>query len=167
MKKAILLITLLLAALLLGSCAGMPGEVQQPTEAPQATPAATPVATSLATALASPMVTDQDVPVAEYRRIAPEKVKEMMDHGGGFTLLDVRTQEEFNAGYIPGAILIPDFELAARAAAELPQKDAVILVYCRSGRRSAASTQALVDMGYTRVYDLGGINSWPYETATP
>ncbi|MEA5013698.1 MAG: rhodanese-like domain-containing protein [Candidatus Limiplasma sp.] len=91
----------------------------------------------------------------------------MMDAGGEYILLDVRTQGEFDAGHIPGAILIPDFELASRAEAELPQKDAVILLYCRSGNRSASSARTLVEMGYTNVYDFGGINSWPYETQTP
>lgn len=163
MKKTTLLTALLLAALLLSSCAGTPGEARKPTETLGATPVATPVVTPEATAVATP----EESPVAGYRRITPEKAKELMDQGGEYILLDVRTQEEFNAGYIPGAILIPDFELADRAAAELPQKDAVILVYCRSGRRSAASAQTLAGMGYTQVYDLGGINSWPYETATP
>lgn len=101
---------------------------------------------------------------AEYRKISAEQAQEMMQGEEPFILLDVRTEQEFLEQRIEGAVLIPDVELSSRAEKELPDKDAVILVYCRSGRRSAASAQQLVDMGYTNVYDFGGIIDWPYET---
>lgn len=81
-------------------------------------------------------------------------------------LLDVRTQEEYDTQHIEGATLLTDSEIAERAADVLPNKDAVILVYCRSGRRSAASSQQLAELGYTNVYDFGGIIDWPYGVVT-
>jgi rhodanese-related sulfurtransferase len=101
---------------------------------------------------------------AVYTKITPEEAKEMIDDGEPFILLDVRTEEEFTESHIEGAVLIPDTEIADRASDELPEKDARILVYCRTGRRSAAAANALVDMGYTSVYDFGGIVDWSYET---
>ena len=90
----------------------------------------------------------------------------MMESVDDFILLDVRTEEEFRENRIGGAILIPDYEISARAGLELPDKDAVILIYCRSGRRSENAARELADMGYTNVYDFGGIIDWPYETAS-
>jgi rhodanese-related sulfurtransferase len=101
---------------------------------------------------------------AEYAKITAEEAKQMMDDGDGFILLDVRTEEEFAESHIEGAILIPDTEIAERASDELPDPDAQILVYCRSGRRSAQAADALTQLGYTSVYDFGGIIDWPYET---
>ena len=90
--------------------------------------------------------------------ISVEQAKQMIDNNEVF-LLDVRTQEEFDEGYIEGAILIPDYELASRLS-EVPE-DEKILVYCRSGRRSVTASNILVDAGYTDVYNmLGGINDW-------
>ena len=90
--------------------------------------------------------------------ISVEQAKQMIDNNEVF-LLDVRTQEEFDEGYIEGAILIPDYELESRLS-EVPE-DAKILVYCRSGRRSVTASNILVDAGYTDVYNmLGGINDW-------
>lgn len=155
MKKACLLMALLMATLLLGACAGIPGG-----------PGASPEGTTV-TPAESEGAPAQEGPAAEYRRIAAQQAKEIMDQGGEYILLDVRTQQEFDAGFIPGAILIPDYELAERAEADLPHKDAVILVYCRSGNRSASSAKTLVGMGYTQVYDFGGIGSWPFEVQKP
>lgn len=100
---------------------------------------------------------------AEYHKITPEEAKTMMEQEG-IVILDVRTAEEFKAGHIENAVLIPDTELADRAAEELPDLEQTILVYCRSGRRSAAAAKALVERGYTAVYDFGGILDWPYDT---
>ncbi|MCI1209554.1 MAG: rhodanese-like domain-containing protein, partial [Treponema sp.] len=69
---------------------------------------------------------------------------------------------EFSAGHIHGAVLIPDYEIADKASQVIPEKNTVLFVYCRSGRRSAASAKKLVSMGYTQVYDMGGIINWPY-----
>ncbi len=103
-------------------------------------------------------------PVHTYQTIPTDQARQIMDTAEDYILLDVRTQEEFNAQHIPGAVLLPYDEVLANAEAELPEKDALILVYCRSGRRSALAAQDLVSLGYTRVYDFGGIIDWPYET---
>ena len=98
-----------------------------------------------------------------YRRISAAEAHEMMERESTFILLDVRTMEEYQENRIPGSILIPDFELSSRAESELPDKNALILVYCRSGRRSEDAANELVAMGYTNVYDIGGILDWPFE----
>ena len=100
---------------------------------------------------------------AAYQKITAAQAHEMMREADGWLLLDVRTDEEFSEGHIAGARLIPDDEIAGRAESELPDKDATILIYCRSGRRSANSARELLDMGYTNVYDFGGIIDWPYD----
>jgi rhodanese-related sulfurtransferase len=102
------------------------------------------------------------VSLPEARLITPEEAKAMMDEGG-VIVVDVRSGQEYAGGHIEGAISIPLEEIAAKAAELLPDKDAVILVYCRSGMRSHAAAEALADMGYTLVYDFGGIQSWPYD----
>ncbi len=101
---------------------------------------------------------------AEYTKITAEQAQTLMADGDPFILLDVRTPEEFAEAHIKTALLLPDYELAARAPAELPDKHARILVYCRSGRRSANAANALLAMGYTNVFDFGGIIDWPFET---
>jgi len=99
-----------------------------------------------------------------YRRITAARAHEMMNSGVPFILLDVRNPNEFAQLRIPGARLIPVTQLAARAPAELPNIHTRILVYCQRGIRSETATQLLVGMGYTNVYDFGGINSWGFET---
>jgi len=97
-----------------------------------------------------------------YVKITADEAKQLMDEAEGFILLDVRTEVEYQESHIEGAILIPDYELAERAPTEVPDKHGIIIIYCRSGRRSANSAHVLLDMGYTHVYDLGGILDWPY-----
>ena len=101
---------------------------------------------------------------ATVNTITPEQAKEMMDNSPDCVILDVRTVEEYDEGHIAGAVLLPDFEIATRAQEVLPDKDAVILVYCRSGRRSALAAAELARMGYTQIHDFGGIIDWPYDT---
>jgi rhodanese-related sulfurtransferase len=96
--------------------------------------------------------------------ITPLQAKTIMEEQSDEIVLDVRTAEEFAEGHIKGAILLPNDEVASKAASVLPDKNQVILVYCRSGRRSALAANELVALGYTRVFDFGGIISWPYET---
>ena len=108
---------------------------------------------------ASTPAPQQDV----YLNISPEEAKVLMDTLENYVILDVRTQEEFDAGYIPGAILIPNTEIADRAEQELPDKDQLLLVYCRSGNRSKQASLILVELGYTNIREFGGINDWPYE----
>ena len=98
-----------------------------------------------------------------YMNINAEKAKEMMDGLEKFVLLDARSEEEFSEGHIPGAIVIPHDEIEERAEAEIPEKDVPVFVYCRSGRRSKIAAEALVSLGYSEVYEFGGIIDWPYE----
>lgn len=100
--------------------------------------------------------------VGQYKKISPADAKALMD-GGNVIILDVRTQEEFDQGHIKDAVLLPDYEIGAKAATVLPDKDAKILVYCRSGNRSASAAKELIKMGYTDVMDFGGIIDWPYD----
>jgi len=102
----------------------------------------------------------------EYRKISPEEAKNMMDTLEDYIVLDVRTKEEFDAGHIEGATLLPQEELAEQYMAAQCAKDAVILVYCQSGRRSELASNTLCKWGYSNVYDFGGLNDWPYETVT-
>lgn len=101
---------------------------------------------------------------AVYVQITAEEAKEIMESAEDYVLLDVREQDEFSEGHIEGAILIPYGSIDKRAESELPDKEQTILVYCRSGRRSAIAAEALVNLGYTNVKDFGGIIEWPYET---
>ena len=100
---------------------------------------------------------------AEYVNITAEEARQIMDSKKGYIILDVRTQEEYDQGHIPGAILIPDTEIEAQAEKVLTDKDQLILVYCRSGRRSKIAAEALVELGYTNIKEFGGIIDWPYE----
>lgn len=100
----------------------------------------------------------------EPRKISVEEAKKMMSELKDYVLLDVRTEKEYRDKRIDGAYLIPDNELKTRAAAELPDKDKVILLYCRSGRRSAKAARELSRMGYKNIYDFGGILYWPFTT---
>jgi rhodanese-related sulfurtransferase len=103
---------------------------------------------------------------AEYHKISPEEAYRMMKEQKGIVILDVRSEAEYHQLRINGALLIPDNEIQARAEKELPDKNQVILVYCRSGVRSRNASNILVSKGYTNVYDIGGIMSWPYETVS-
>ncbi len=98
-----------------------------------------------------------------YDKITPQEAKTIMDTESDYIIIDARTDEEFAAGHIEGAIMIPEYEIAKRAEKELPDKDALILVYCRSGRRSKIASEELVKLGYTNVKEFGGIIDWPYE----
>ena len=100
---------------------------------------------------------------AVYTQISQEEAKKIMDSGEEHIILDVREQDEFDEGHIPGAILIPYTEIDAKAEEMLPDKDALILVYCRSGRRSKIASESLANLGYTNVKEFGGIIDWQYE----
>lgn len=100
---------------------------------------------------------------AVYVNITAEEAKKIIDSSENYIILDVRTQEEYEAGHIPGAVLIPNTEIEIRAAKELPDKDQLLLIYCRSGNRSKQAAQILVKLGYTNIKEFGGIIDWPYE----
>ena len=98
-----------------------------------------------------------------YQQITQEAAKEMMDTQE-VVILDVREQHEYDSGHIPGAVLLPVGTITDdTAAAVIDDLDTTVLVYCRSGNRSKTASQALADLGYTNVYEFGGINDWPYE----
>jgi rhodanese-related sulfurtransferase len=101
---------------------------------------------------------------ASYICITAEQAKELMDTQTDYIILDVRTQQEYDLGHIPGAILIPNEVILDKAEDTLKNKDQLILVYCRSGRRSKEAAQKLCDLGYTNVKEFGGIIDWPYQT---
>ena len=98
-----------------------------------------------------------------YKLITPQEAKRIMDTCPDCTILDVRRPDEFEKGHIPGAINIPHTEISDRAQEVLKDKDALILVYCRSGRRSKFASQLLANMRYTNIMEFGGILDWPYE----
>ena len=98
-----------------------------------------------------------------YEQITAEQAKTIMDTEKDYVIIDARTEEEFAEGHIENAILIPEYEIANRAKNELPDKEQLILVYCRSGRRSKIASEELVKLGYTNVKEFGGIIDWPYE----
>ncbi|OUP06312.1 rhodanese-like domain-containing protein [Anaeromassilibacillus sp. An200] len=101
---------------------------------------------------------------SSYQQITQEEAKEMMDTQN-VVILDVREQNEYDGGHIPGAVLLPVGTIDEAAAAEvIPDKDSTVLVYCRSGNRSKTASSKLVELGYTNIYEFGGINTWPYET---
>lgn len=101
---------------------------------------------------------------ATYTQITQEEAKVMMDKNDGHIIVDVRRQDEYDTGHIPDAVLIPNESIADKQPEELPDLDQIILVYCRSGRRSKEAAQKLADMGYTNVYEFGGIIDWTGET---
>ena len=99
-----------------------------------------------------------------YQQITQEEAKEMMD-SQEVIILDVREQDEYDNGHIPGAMLLPAGTIDEATAADvIPEKDSTVLVYCRSGNRSKTASSTLADLGYTNIYEFGGINTWPYET---
>lgn len=149
---------ILLAGVLitLSACSAQP-------PAPQADDATPPPSQAGGTDAVAP----QDPPEEDntVQTLTPEEAKARMEEGG-VIILDVRTQEEYNEAHIPGAILAPNESISEEASAILPDKDAPVLVYCRSGRRSAEASEKLAALGYTQVFDFGGIQDWPYETVT-
>lgn len=100
---------------------------------------------------------------AVYVNITAEEAKQIMDTEEGYVILDVREQDEYDEAHIPGAILIPYTQIEEKANEMLPDKEQLILVYCRSGRRSKIAAEALAKLGYTNIKEFGGIIDWPYE----
>ena len=106
---------------------------------------------------------EQTAKASTYTRISAEEAKKIMDSEKDYIILDARSQGEYDSGHIPGAIVIPHTEVKSKAGTILKDKNQKILVYCRSGNRSKQASSALVELGYTNVYEFGGISSWPYE----
>ena len=97
---------------------------------------------------------------AEYRQISQEEAKALMESESGYIILDVRTQQEFDEGHIPGAICVANEDITTNNIPELPDKSQLIFVYCRSGRRSKEAASKLADLGYTNIVEFGGIIDW-------
>lgn len=104
-----------------------------------------------------------DSSAAFYKQITQEEAKEMMTKNDGHIIVDVRRQDEYDEGHIPDAVLIPNESITDKQPEELPDLDQIILVYCRSGRRSKEASQKLADIGYKKVYEFGGIITWTGE----
>lgn len=155
MKKRITMIAAILSALtVLSACT--------------ATPAMTTAAAGESTTAAAASTTaagESSSQKAEYIKITAAEAKALMD-SETVIVLDVRTQAEYDGGHIKDAVLLDSGDVSAKAATVLPDKNATILVYCRSGNRSATASKLLIEMGYTRVMDFGGIIDWPYEVVT-
>lgn len=100
---------------------------------------------------------------ASYKQITQEEAKEMMAKDDGHIIVDVRRQDEYDEGHIPGAVLVPNESITDKQPKELPDLNQIILVYCRTGRRSKEASQKLADIGYTNIYEFGGINTWTGE----
>ena len=105
-----------------------------------------------------------DAVAATYRQVNTAEAVALMDSEEGYIILDVRTIDEYNAGHIPDAVCVPNESIGSEDIPELPKKDQLILVYCRSGRRSKEAAQKLADLGYTNIIEFGGIIDWTGET---
>ena len=101
-----------------------------------------------------------------YRQVTVEEAMDLMEAEIGYVILDVRTPEEFRDGHIPGAMNVANEAIGSGELPELPDKDQLILVYCRSGNRSKQASEKLVALGYTNIVEFGGINSWPGEVVS-
>lgn len=147
-RRLPLLLSLLSVSLLLSACTpAQPAAPQSPTAQAQQKETA--------------------MPKVEYKKMTPQEAKARIDSGDSVIILDVREQSEYAAGHIPDAVLLPLAQIEQNAASLLADKDAEILLYCRSGNRSRQAALRLIDMGYTNVHDFGGIISWPFETVVP
>ena len=117
--------------------------------------------------LAASMLSGCRTPGAfSYRQVSQEQAVQIMQEQTGYIIIDVRTEEEYDEGHIPGAVNLPLDNIGTVAPPQLPDKDQLILVYCRSGRRSKQAAQKLADQGYTNIVEFGGINTWEGEIVT-
>ena len=110
--------------------------------------------------------TNQSQQEKTYRQISATEAITMMKEESEYLIVDVRTLEEFNDKHIPGAINVPNESIGTGDIAELPNKNQLIFVYCRSGNRSKQASEKLAALGYTNIVEFGGINSWPGETVS-
>ncbi len=159
MKRKVILAALLMCCVLLAIGCASPGASSSTAPVPASSEAP---ANSASQSQAS--IPSQASGV--YQKITAQEARQIMQEKDDYILLDVRTQEEYDEAHIEGAVLLPDYEIKEKAGERLPDKNAMILVYCRTGRRSAASANQLLEMGYTQVIDFGGIVDWPYETVS-
>jgi phage shock protein E len=173
--KAFAMIFLLAAmAFLFTACQSQPAVVPAATDTPVAALTDSPAATAVtvvpaATEAPAPALNDSPAATAaaaEYRKITPEEAKARIDSGDPVVILDVRTREEYTAGHIAEAVLLPNEFIGTEKPAVLTDTGAEILIYCRSGNRSHQAALKLLALGYTNVWDFGGLNTWTYGTVT-
>ena len=152
MNQIILILgVMILALVLIAGCANQ-GEGQEVVASTESAKAIDALATSESTE-----------PAAVINTIDAEKAIEMMASGNPYVLVDVRTKAEYDEGHIEGALMLPLDQLETLAESQLKDKDATLLIYCRSGNRSAQASALLMELGYTQIYDFGGIMDWPGE----
>lgn len=120
----------------------------------------------LALALVLTGVTNFAPKTTGYRQVTTEEAVNIMQTEENYVILDVRTAQEFASGHIPGAVLLPNETIGMEDILLLPDKDQLILVYCRSGNRSKQAAEKLAQLGYTNIVEFGGINSWTGEIVT-
>jgi len=120
----------------------------------------------ITTGCSQPTEVQKEVGESMKIKIDAKTAKSMMETESDFIILDVRTQEEYNEGHIANAVLLPNDQIGDKASDVLPDKDQMILIYCRSGNRSGQALEKLAELGYTQLYDFGGIIDWPYEVVT-
>ena len=121
---------------------------------------------SIGCASSRPAESEPQPPAATYTMIGQDEAAERMTRDDGHVVVDVRRQDEYDTGHIPGAILIPNESIGSERPEALPDPEQIILIYCRSGNRSKQAAQKLADLGYTNVYEFGGIITWPGEIVT-
>lgn len=163
MKKLILIASLSLIALIIASCSSKKADNTNLT--PETTPKTTIPTETNDTDISEPETSTIPTPSPShepYLNITGEEAKRIMDSGVPHIILDVRSEAEYRTGHIEGAILIPHTEIDQKAPSMLPDKDALILVYCRSGNRSKVASEALLDLGYKNIREFGGITDWQY-----
>lgn len=150
-KKIIILLLLLPAVISISACGGGNGGITEMN---------TDTTGDVLLPTTSQLDDETTAKPGSYTQISQEEAKEMMKKNNGHVIVDVRRQDEYDEGHIPGAILIPNESIGTEKPEELPDLDQIILVYCRSGRRSKEVAQKLFDMGYTHIYEFGGIIDW-------
>ena len=166
MKKKIVIFTLVFTfPLLFTGCTGNTNQTNTPSTDSKETEATEPLATTH-TEESKKAEETEETKKASYLQISGEDAYLLMQNESDYAIIDARTEEEFSQGHIKNAILIPEYEIAEKAPSLLPNKDQLILVYCRSGRRSKIAAQALADLGYVNVKEFGGIIDWQYETVS-
>lgn len=163
MKKFFLLIVI--AMLLLSGCAIAQSSNAQDQPVSTAHAGVSPIPPANDTPAASEKEIGMMVANEKYRSLTPAQGQDMLSHKG-VILLDVRTREEFESAHIPGAILLPYDQIDTQTVSFMTDKNAAVVVYCRTGHRSAIAAKALVALGFDNVFDLGGIQSWPYDTVS-
>ncbi len=158
-RQAARLLCIVLAVFMLAGCALQAGGGPQPAGGQAAD-------TETQQTAETEQAADGGDMAADYMRITQDEAKVMMAADDGHVIVDVRRQDEYNEGHIPGAVCIPNESIGSEMPEELPDPDQVILVYCRSGNRSRQASEKLAAMGYTRIYEFGGIISWTGEIVT-